>query len=114
MISNHFFVDDVELSYTACIYPASVAGWYSIGSGPAPRCRLGSSSGRYLFLSKNDIKNIRYTFWQSVLSLVHPTFSGLAPPLGGSILSQELTWSKGRKEGLLFSLSTVVEVNSDQ
>ena len=40
------------------------------------------SSGRYSFLRKNDIKNVRYTFWQSILSFVHPTFLGLAPPLG--------------------------------
>ena len=39
------------------------------------------SSSRYSFLSKNDIKIVRYTFWQSILSLFHPTFSGLTPPL---------------------------------
>ena len=39
------------------------------------------SSGRYSFSSKNDLKIVRYTFWPSILSLCHPTFSGLAPPL---------------------------------
>ena len=43
------------------------------------------SSGRYSFLSKNDIKVVWYTFWTSILSLFHPTFSGLAPLLGLSI-----------------------------
>ena len=53
----------------------------------APRGGLGwtcpppLSSGRYSFLSKNDIEIARYTFWPSILSLFHPTFSGLAPPL---------------------------------
>ena len=33
------------------------------------------------FQSKNDIKSVRYTFWQSIQPLVHATFSELAPPL---------------------------------
>ena len=42
------------------------------------------SSGRYSFLSKIDIKIVRYTFWPSIPSLFHPIFSRLAPPLIGN------------------------------
>ena len=45
------------------------------------------SYGRYSFLSSNYIEIIRYTFWSSMLSLFHPTFSGLAAPGCGRILA---------------------------
>ena len=36
-------------------------------------------------LSRDDVKNARYTLWQSFLYLFHPTFSGPAAPMLKSI-----------------------------
>ena len=67
------------------------------------------SSGRYSFLSKNDIKIVKYTLWPSILSLFHPAFSGVAPTLGASpqISESYLTRPYGR-----FSNQLLLNTNS--
>ena len=60
---------------TNLLFKDGATGWTGVDTSTP------LSSGRYSFLSKNDIKIVRYTFWPSILSLFHPTFCGLAPPL---------------------------------